>query len=59
MVDVVVTNHATTAGSITFSGFTVPVGNTGDPLTLTGGSKFRISIWRVNGVSGYVVKAHQ
>ncbi|MDR3474489.1 MAG: phage tail fiber protein [Devosia sp.] len=56
-VDILVANGAT-AGSITFSGFTVgPV--IGDALTTTNGSKFIISIRRINGVSTYVIKALQ
>lgn len=57
-VDLWVTNNAT-AGAITFSGFTVAAGNTGDPLTTVNGSTFIISIRRANGVSTYVIKALQ
>jgi hypothetical protein len=46
------------AGAITFSGFTVGA-FTGDALTTTNGSKFTISIWRINGISGYRIAAHQ
>ena len=46
------------AGNITFSGFTVG-SSTGDALTTTNGHKFTLSIWRVNGVAGYRVAAHQ
>lgn len=46
------------AGAITFSGFSVG-SSTGDALTTTNGNKFTISIWRINGVSGYRVAAHQ
>jgi hypothetical protein len=56
-VDILVTNDAT-AGSITFSGFTVG-SNTGDALTTTNTSKFIISIRRINSVSTYTVKALQ
>ena len=52
-----VTNDGT-AGSITFSGFSVG-GTTGDSLTTTNGDKFSIQIWRINGTSGYRVAAHQ
>lgn len=52
-----VTNGAS-AGSITFSGFSVGA-NTGDALTTTNTQKFSIFIWRVNGVAGYRVAAHQ
>lgn len=52
-----VTNNAS-AGAITFSGFTVG-SSTGDALTTTNAHKFTISIWRINGVSGYRIVAHQ
>jgi hypothetical protein len=54
---VLVTNNAS-AGTITFSGFSVGA-STGDPLTTTNTSKFTLSIWRINGTSGYRVAAHQ
>lgn len=46
------------AGAITFSGFSVG-SSTGDALTTTNGNKFSVFIWRINGVSGYRVAAHQ
>jgi len=52
-----VTNNAS-AGTITFSGFSVGA-NTGDALTTTNTHKFSLHIWRVNGISGYRVAAHQ
>ncbi len=52
-----VTNNGS-AGSTTFSGFTVG-SNTGDALTTTNTHEFTISIWRINGVSGYRIAAHQ
>jgi hypothetical protein len=52
-----VTNNAT-AGTITFSGFSVG-SSTGDALTTTNTNAFSIHIWRVNGVSGYRIAAHQ
>jgi hypothetical protein len=52
-----VTNGAA-AGSITFTGFSVG-SSTGDTLTTVNTSKFSISIWRINGVSGYRIAAHQ
>jgi len=54
---VLVTNNAS-AGVITFSGFSVGL-NTGDTLTTTNTNKFTISIWRINGTSGYRILAHQ
>jgi hypothetical protein len=51
-----VTNGAS-AGTITFSGFTMA--NIGDPLTTTNTSKFSVFIWRINGVTGYRIAAHQ
>jgi Collagen triple helix repeat (20 copies) len=55
--DVLVTNSAT-AGTITFSGFTVGA-NTGDTLTVTNGNRFIISIRRINAIATYVIKALQ
>jgi hypothetical protein len=52
-----VTNNGS-AGAITFSGFTVG-SNVGDSLTTTNTEKFSIHIWRINGVSGYRIAAHQ
>jgi hypothetical protein len=52
-----ITNGAS-AGTITFSGFSVG-SNTGDALTTTNTQKFTVSIWRVNGTSGYRIAAHQ
>ena len=54
---ILVTNNGS-AGSTTFTGFTVGT-NTGASLTTTNTSKFSISIWRINGVSGYTIFAHQ
>lgn len=55
-IDILVTNGAS-AGAITFTTFTV--GTTGDGLTTVNGSKFIISIRRINAISTYVVKALQ
>jgi hypothetical protein len=41
------------------SGFTFNASNIGDPFTTTNGSKFVLSIWRVHGVSSFIVKALQ
>lgn len=46
------------AGAITFSGFTVG-SSTGDALTTTNTQKFAISVFRINGTSGYRVAAYQ
>jgi hypothetical protein len=46
------------AGAVTWSGFTVGA-NTGDALDTTSGHKFTLSIWRINGISGYRIAAHQ
>lgn len=56
-VDILVTNDAS-AGSITFSGFTVG-SSTGSALTTTNTSKFLISIRRINAVSTYSIYALQ
>jgi len=55
---ILLTTNDGSAGTITFSGFSVG-SNTGDALTTTNTSKFSIHIWRVNGTSGYRVAAHQ
>lgn len=47
-----------TAGTISFSGFTVGA-NTGDALTTTNGSHFLISVVSIDLLSTYVVKATQ
>jgi hypothetical protein len=54
---VLITNN-TTAGTIAFSGFTVGA-NTGEFLDTTNGHSFSVSIWRINGISSYIVKALQ
>lgn len=56
-IDVLITNSGT-AGAVTFSGFTVN-SNTGEPFTTANGSKFILSIRRINGTSTYTVKALQ
>jgi hypothetical protein len=56
-IEVQITNGAS-AGSITFSGFTVGAG-TGDSLTTTNTNKFKVMLTRINGVSTYVIKALQ
>ena len=57
-IDTLVTNGAS-AGAITFSGYTVATGNTGDPLTTTNGNKFIVSVRKIHGTATYVVKALQ
>lgn len=52
-----VTNNGA-AGAIGFAGFSVG-GATGDPLDLVAGNKFTIFVWRIGGISGYRVAAHQ
>lgn len=56
-IDILVTNGAS-AGSITFSGFTVGA-STGSSLTTTNTHRFLISIRRINSVSTYSVYALQ
>lgn len=58
-VDILITNHATTAGTITFSGFTAPSGGGGDTYATTGGNKYILSIRRINSTSTYLWKALQ
>lgn len=50
--------NTSTAGAITFTGFTVG-SSTGDTYATTSGYYFTVSIWRINGVSGYRIAAHQ
>jgi hypothetical protein len=45
-------------GAVTFSGFTTN-GNTGEALTTAASAKFVVTIWRIHGVSSYIVKALQ
>lgn len=56
-IDIMVTNAAS-AGSITFSGFTVG-SVTGSALTTTNGHRFLISIRRINAISTYSIYALQ
>ena len=56
-IDVLVTNSAS-AGSITFSGFTVGA-STGSALTTTSTNKFLISIRRINSIATYSIYALQ
>ncbi len=50
--------NSSAAGAITFSGFSVG-SSTGDTYATTSGYYFTISLWRINGVSGYRIAAHQ
>jgi hypothetical protein len=56
-IDLLVTNNGS-AGSITFSGFTVGA-NTGSALTTTDTNKFLISLRRINSVATYSIYALQ
>lgn len=56
-IDILITNSAS-AGTITFSGYTVN-SNTGEPFTTTNTNKFILSVRRINGISTYVNKALQ
>jgi hypothetical protein len=56
-IDILLTNGAS-AGTITFSGFTVS-SNIGDALTTTSANKFIISARRINAISTYTCKALQ
>jgi hypothetical protein len=57
-IDILVTNGAS-AGSITFSGFTVPTGGGGDTYATTNANRFLLMIRRINSISTYVWKALQ
>jgi hypothetical protein len=50
--------NAASAGAITFSGFTVNA-NTGESLTTVNGNKFFITVFRINGIASFIVKAVQ
>jgi hypothetical protein len=52
-----ITNQAS-AGAITFTGWTVG-SNTGDALDVVNTHKFTVSMWRINGIASYSVKALQ
>jgi hypothetical protein len=56
-IDLLITNGSS-AGAVTFSGFTVG-SSTGDALTTTNTNKFIVSIRRINAVSTYLIKALQ
>ena len=58
-VDIMVTNAASGAGAITFTGFTFATGNTGDALTTVANAKFIVSIRRINAITTYAIKALQ
>lgn len=51
-IDILVTNGAS-AGTITFSGYTVPSGGTGDTYATTNTNKYILSIRRINGTTTY------
>lgn len=55
-IDILIYNSSS-AGAITFSGFTV--GTTGDPLTTTSSNRFIISMRRINGIAAYNITALQ
>lgn len=55
---ILLTNPASSVNIPSFSGFTVGSG-AGSALTATASAKFTISVWRINGVSGYQVTAMQ
>jgi hypothetical protein len=56
--DIILTNGAS-AGSITFSGYTVQSGGTGDTYATTNANRYLLSIRRIFGISTYVWKALQ
>lgn len=55
---ILLVTNASNAGAITFVGFSVGT-STGDALTTTNTQKFSVHIWRINGVAGYRIAAHQ
>ncbi len=54
---VLITNNGS-AGAVSFLSFSEG-SNTGDGLDTTNGHKFSVSVWRINGTSGYRIAAHQ
>ena len=57
-IDIMLTNGAS-AGAITFSGYTVQSGGTGDTYATTNANRYLLSIRRLFGVSTYLWKALQ
>lgn len=57
-IDILVTNGST-AGAITFSGFTAPSGGGGDTYATTNANRFLLMIRRINAVATYAWKALQ
>ena len=57
-IDILITNGSG-AGTITFSGFTVQSGGTGDTYATTNGNKYLVSVRRINSTSTYLIKALQ
>ena len=57
-IDILITNGSG-AGTITFSGFTVQSGGTGDTYATTNSNKYLISVRRINSISTYLIKALQ
>ena len=57
-IDILITNGSG-AGTITFSGFTVQSGGTGDTYATTNNNKYLVSVRRINSVSTYLIKALQ
>ncbi len=53
-----ITNGAS-AGTVTFSGFTIASSSAGAALTTTNTNKFYVMIWRINSVAGYCILAGQ
>jgi hypothetical protein len=57
-IDIILTNGVA-AGSITFSGYTVQSGGTGDTYATTNANKYLLMIRRINSISTYIWKALQ
>jgi hypothetical protein len=51
--------NGSNAGSITFSGFTIGSSSTGVAYSNTSGYVYYLSVWRVNGYSGYTFLSGQ
>lgn len=56
---IILVTNGTAANTITLSGFNVNSATVGVSFDNVSGHKFSMSVWRINGVSGYVVVPHQ
>jgi hypothetical protein len=57
-INLLITNSNSIPGTIAFAGFSVG-SNIGDVLNTVLGSKWTVTIWRINAIAGYRIFAHQ